>query len=332
MKKKVKSLLSGAFKLIFSATLIAWLIQSGKLEFAGLERIFSPKVLIICTIFLALNTLFASERWRLLLKSQNFHISTWGAFKLTLIGLFFNFAMPGGVGGDVVKAWYFYKENSKAKVTAVSSVLMDRLIGLYAMVFLALVALVLDFPYIRSKDFLLNLIIILALLWVGFSVAFIILFSKKMRESKRLTKIFNMIPLGEKFEKLFRSLNTYGDSSKIFWGGFCISLLSQFCAIGFLWVVANTLAEFPIDFQTIAFVAPLGFIATALPISPAGIGVGQAAFYFLFNFYSNTQTSIGSVSITAFQLAQFGISLFGAYLYITRKKSSDFDEIQNFAQ
>lgn len=333
MKRKLRGLLTSIFKLLFSGALIIWLITSGKMDFTGLEKIFTPLAFATCAVLLFFNAFFASERWRLLLKSQKIEISALSALKLSLIGLFFNFAMPGGVGGDVVKAWYFYKENAEAKVTAISSVLMDRLVGLYAMIFLALVALAFDFQYIQSKDLLMNLFVVLSLLWLGFSVAFIILFSKRMRESKRVAKLFEVIPLGAKFEKLFRSLNTYGNSGKIFWGGFSLSILTQFCAMGFLWYVANLLAEFPIDFHTIAFVAPLGFIATALPISPAGIGVGQAAFYFLFNFYTGTQTSIGSVSITAFQIAQFLLSLFGAYLYVTRKKSArNLDELQNFSQ
>ena len=52
----------------------------------------------------------AGVRWQLLLRVQGIALSWTRVFMLLLIGVFFNFIIPGGTGGDVVKIFYLLKE------------------------------------------------------------------------------------------------------------------------------------------------------------------------------------------------------------------------------
>src|SRR4051812_47291945 len=45
-------------------------------------------------------------RWQILLRLQGVVLSWSRVFALVMIGLFFNFLIPGGTGGDVVKIFY----------------------------------------------------------------------------------------------------------------------------------------------------------------------------------------------------------------------------------
>jgi hypothetical protein len=60
-------------------------------------------------------------------------------------------------------------------------------------------------------------------------------------------------------------------------------------------------------------------MVTAIPISPAGVGVGQMAFYFLFNLYLGQKSQVGPTLATIFQVLQFGLSVFGAFYFVRRK-------------
>jgi glycosyltransferase 2 family protein len=66
---------------------------------------------------------------------------------------------------------------------------------------------------------------------------------------------------------------------------------------------------------------PLGFIIMALPISVAGVGIGQAAFFFLFKAYTGHESQIGPNGITAYQLLQLALGLIGAVMYLQRRKA-----------
>lgn len=319
MTKKFKNILIQSAKILFSAGIIYWLVQSGKLNFSALKNMLSPGVAALGFTLILLNLFFVSERWRLLLRSQGVKASSLPVFKLSLIGSFFNFAMPGGVGGDVVKAFYFTRDNPGSKVVAITSVLMDRVIGLFAMVLMALFVMLYDFQHIVKIPALLTLFYFIAALFAAFVIALSLIFSQKLYDRGVVKKGILQLPLSEKFMKLYESLHLYGRDGKRFMLVVGLSLVAQILVILFLYLAGNVAGYSDVSLNTFFLVAPLGFMATAIPISPAGVGVGQAAFYFLFNIYNGHESDIGPTSITAFQVGMFIISLSGAFFYLRRR-------------
>ncbi len=77
-----------------------------------------------------------ASRWWLLLRTQGIHINIWAAVRLHFLGLFYNNAMPGSVGGDLIRAWYVTKHTEK-KFEAVLSIFVDRFVGLLSSLIMA---------------------------------------------------------------------------------------------------------------------------------------------------------------------------------------------------
>lgn len=318
MQQKAKKWAIQIAKILFSVAIIYWLVTSGKLNFLALQKLFTWEFGPFAFLLMALNLFFTSERWRNLLKTQNVNQPPWAAFKLTMIGVFFNFAMPGGVGGDVIKAYYFAKDAHGPRVVAITSVLIDRVMGLYAMVLMALGVMIYDIDHVLSIPSLHSLFIFIVLLFVGFNIAMAMIFSKKLHQSGWMHRLFARLPLSAKTTKLYESLYLYGHSKKILIYAVAISLVGQTCTI-LLLALAGTASGTIVPLKTYFLVAPLGFMAIAIPISPAGVGIGQAAFYFLFNIYTGQKTELGPSTITAVQVLQFIFALSGAAFYLQRK-------------
>ena len=59
---------------------------------------------------------------------------------------------------------------------------------------------------------------------------------------------------------------------------------------------------------------PLGVLTTTLPITPAGLGVGQAAFYYLFEMASGLG-EFGVLAVSFLQCVQFVLGLLGGVLF-----------------
>ncbi len=312
-------------KIFIAVAIISWLISSGKLNFKALHRLLSWEfgpwalILILSTLF------FASERWRLLLRTQGLDSQPWATMKLSLIGSFFNFAMPGGVGGDVVKAYYFTKDHPGAKVVAVTSVLMDRILGLYSMIMMALVVMFYDLAHVMTIPVLHSLFYVIIILFSGCTLGLALVFSSNIYKRGQLTRLLQKLPLTSKTTKLYESMYRYGHNGKTVLAAIVLSFLSQVCSILFL-AMAGGASGISIPLQTYFLVAPLGFMATAIPISPAGVGIGQAAFYLLFNLYIGHETELGPTTITAFQMFSLLISLVGAFYYLQRKDRPHFDD------
>jgi uncharacterized protein (TIRG00374 family) len=75
-------------------------------------------------------------RWSLLLKVQSINIGFWPAFRLHLLGVFYNNCLPTSIGGDLLRAGYVTTHTDK-KLEAALSVFVDRIIGLIGMVIMA---------------------------------------------------------------------------------------------------------------------------------------------------------------------------------------------------
>jgi glycosyltransferase 2 family protein len=306
-----------ALKLAIAVGLIVWLVQSGRLDFKQLLNLLTPFYIATCSIvaFLALFT--NNIRWYILLRAQGFEMSFYETFKLTFIGIFFNTAMPGGVGGDLIKGYYIIRDQTHRKMAAATSVLLDRLIGFFSMTCVGLVAILLNYDFIQRRHELMILSATIIILFSAFVFLFLTAFSR--RANRFVQKFFGVFPGGQFFQKLYDVLVTYRNQPRALALALTVSLVTQFFSILFFWIVGGVLESRGVRWQAYAFVVPLGMIALAAPIAPAGIGVGQAAFFVLFNWYLGYESQVGPASITAYQVVQISWSLLGAYYYFSRK-------------
>lgn len=83
-------------------------------------------------------------RWRIFLRQQQIDLPYASIFRLTWAGQFFNSILPGSTGGDVVKIFQICRLAPDRKAAAVSTVFVDRLSALAALLVLAGVAVLLD--------------------------------------------------------------------------------------------------------------------------------------------------------------------------------------------
>jgi uncharacterized membrane protein YbhN (UPF0104 family) len=72
----------------------------------------------------------SAERLFLILKSVNFNFSKLENNKLYLIGMFYNFFIPGGVGGDAYKIYHWNKKYNWSLKLLTAASLLDRGLGL----------------------------------------------------------------------------------------------------------------------------------------------------------------------------------------------------------
>jgi uncharacterized protein (TIRG00374 family) len=95
--------------------------------------------LLVAIFILPLNYVLTSVRWHLLLESLGIRISPFRTLVINLVGAFYNAFMPGTTGGDLIKAYYASKHTTH-RTRAVLSVLIDRAIGLLALILVSPVA------------------------------------------------------------------------------------------------------------------------------------------------------------------------------------------------
>ncbi len=94
-----------------------------------------PTLLLFCVLIFPINYIITSFRWQELLKAVNIDLGAGRVFVLNMVGSFYNTFIPGTTGGDFLKAYYASKHTTH-RAHAVMSVVVDRLIGLVALIIL----------------------------------------------------------------------------------------------------------------------------------------------------------------------------------------------------
>src|SRR5204863_5899318 len=71
-------------------------------------------------------------RWYVLVRAQDLPFTVAGAMRLGMIGFYLSTFLPGSVGGDIIKAAFIARQQSRRTV-AVATVMIDRAVGLWGL-------------------------------------------------------------------------------------------------------------------------------------------------------------------------------------------------------
>ena len=98
------------------------------------------RLFLAAVLLYGLCQLASSLRWQLLLSALKLRVGLARLFGLYLVGMFFNQVLPGSISGDLVKAGALHLETGRT-VEVATSVLLDRLFGLGALLVLGALGL-----------------------------------------------------------------------------------------------------------------------------------------------------------------------------------------------
>jgi hypothetical protein len=207
--------------------------------------------------------------WRILIPRNNL-IPFRHLLAHYLLGLLWNNFLPGGVGGDAVRAIALRRATGRADV-AVSSVLMSRLAGLWSIALMAAVAALIHAARIGAGPALpLLLLAGGALIATAAGTAFLF----------GAPAVALMRRLPERWASWHARLRDYrlGPSRLLEALGWALAI--QVCAVGINLLAAQALG-LPITAWQLFLSLPLATLAALLPISLGGFGVREGSYVFL---------------------------------------------------
>lgn len=278
LKKKLKLLL----KLSVSVLLLYFVLRKIDLnEVFNLYKNSNPFILFLGVILLIVSQIVSSFRLTNIFHHSKFMLSEISNLKLYFVGMFYNFFIPGGIGGDAYKVFILNKTFNWKVKTLTQSVIIDRLIGL-----IVIVALVL------------GLSSTIAALEMWMSVSLIVLGVLCYFFGKLAVKL-----LFKAFEKVFLK-------------SFLLSVVIQVLQAGTIFCLTSALLP---EFNWIPYVLIFLVSSVLSVVSFSGFGVRefvflQASTYFLID------TQVGIAVGLAFNVITALVSLIGVYFIIFKIK------------
>ncbi len=238
--------------------------------------------LALAAAILTVSLLITFVRWYILVRAQDLPFTLYHAVRLGLIGYFFNSFLPGSVSGDVVKAAFLAREQSRRTV-AVATVVMDRALALWGLFwFVAVLGLV--FWALGMLQPATQWITLCCAVLVGISVPVWVLLGylpayRAERFAERLGRLRRVGPAAAEF---WRAVWMYRCRQ---WSVAVTLLLAWVGHVGFVFVFYfSVLSLWSPEYGPIPSLAehflivPLALLAQAIPIFPGGVGVGELGF------------------------------------------------------
>ncbi len=254
--------------------------------------------------------IFTAFRLRKVLRVQNIDVSAGNAYYVNLIAMFFNNVLPSSLGGEMVKAYYLYR-NSNGNIGVFSAVVMDRLFGMATLSIVGLSAvLFLDSSRVPERV-LASLAVCIAIT----CVLGVILFNNRIVTVLSSLKI-PLVPVVflEKLREIYLAINHYRGHWKV--SVFCLILtgggLFSFALTNYY--LAHSLSlDIPLSFFFF-FIPVIIFLGLAPSVN--GLGVREAAFLFLLAEYTTADKALAFALLSSFFMVIIGLA--GGVVYAVR--------------
>ena len=316
----VRRILPWVLKIGLAVGIMVFMLATGRLDLSQMAAVRHawPELALVAALF-GFTFLCAAVRWRILLASQGIAVSVPRAFALSMIGIVFNTVIPGSVSGDLVKAYYIGKSVDERRARAVATILVDRVVGLVGLLIVASVAGFLQLETI-SRDpratALLGTVVTSALLGVIGIVLTVLVSEPVARLVDRLAVRLKLLRV---LSEMVRSMAAFRHAPAALLWALLVGWPGQLAGCFIFYVLASVVEPGAVPLAGFLLIVPLGYTVMALPVAPLGIGVGQAAFFWLFELVQPGTGVLGTSVCTVYQISYLLASLTGLVFYLLER-------------
>ena len=256
--------------------LLYYLYKNNYFDLEFLNSFFYKKIFYIVFLFSFITIILNSYRWLIILKSHKFKISFFEIFKLVYISSFFNNILPGSYGGDLVRIFFISKIAKKNKLKISSSIFLDRIYGLFGLIFLGnFVFLIVSIRYDYFYFFIIfNCISIILIILIY------IIIKRFTFLSNFAYKIKNFFEL--QFDVLLKCIS--------------ISIVLFFFVHLSIYIISRYYFELDINLLIVFFSNTISTLSSVIPITPGGVGIAEFVYVRinqdLFNIYLSNLANV----------------------------------------
>ncbi len=216
-------------------------------------------------------------RWWLLFRVQGIGLSLHWSHGVTWISNFYGAILPGGLGGDAVRAFFICRDAPRHKAGGLVSIAIDRLLGLAILLLMALAAVALRLRQASASSELRQFMILAAAVLVAGAVgAGVLLARSPERWPGWLRRVVGAERCATLAELRQRTLN----APDVHAVAFLVSVVVWLLDFTSAWLLALGVG-LPLPFLETCIAVAVAYASTALPISIGGHGLREASLLFV---------------------------------------------------
>ncbi len=303
-----------------SAALLYFVLRSIDL-YAFWERVkgMKPWWLLLALAAYAATQSISVWRWNRLLRAQHIEVDRRRLTESIWVSMFFNNFLPSNIGGDVLRITDTAPA-AGSKTLATTVILVDRVIGLTALVLVAATgAFVAQLLGMRIPG--------ARWLWLAsgigavaaiFVIAMPHLVVGAIGHALRPVRALNKPWLSERAQRLEDAVIRFRNAPAALLGAFGGALVVQITIVAFYLLTAEGLSV-PLPIFLGAVLIPVSLVVQMAPVSINGFGVREAVFAFFFRRFGLPADAAVALSLVSTGMVM-GLSLVGGFLFMKRRR------------
>lgn len=313
VKKSVVLLL----KFAVPVAIIAWLLlrvpedqfrllQQRPKDWLDLTTAFLLVLSAVCLTFV---------RWYFLVRALNIPFRMLDAFRLGFLGYLLNFVSAGSVGGDLFKAFFLAREQPGMRAEAVATVVVDRMIGLYAL--LVLTSGVILATGIPDQSTEVTTVCRLTLVFTAVGAVGIIMVLIPGFTNGAVSEMLTNVPkAGPTIGRLITAVRIYRRRWRVIVLTMVMGLGTHTLFALALFLISNGMFEHAPTLREHLILVPLGMLAGAMPFTPAGFGAFEFAIDQLYRIVPAGANDVSGVLVAlAYRLMTILVATVGVAVY-----------------
>jgi len=265
--------------------------------------------LLVALALVLVNIGVRARRWQILLNALQVRVPLKELTTIYFIGAAFNNLLPSGVGGDAIRAVELNQYTSRVS-DAITSVLVDRFLGLYGSLMLGFITLIFAWQRVPVE-----VTIISVTVFVGMSIAGVVLINEPIYRALRRIGLFRKLTDIKFVYSLFESFQDYkpGALAQAFVMGLLVNLflIAINITIGLALGIKIALIYY------LTFV-PLVNLILVVPITFAGFGTREPTYIYLFTQVGVLPEAALALSLLIYLLGNLVPGLLGGAIYLWR--------------
>jgi glycosyltransferase 2 family protein len=339
VRARYRQFLIGLAKYGLGLGLLAWMLwrywtPAPDGSSPGLSGIFQRPIqfgpLVAASVITLGSILLTFYRWYILVIAQQLTCSLFNAMRLGMVGYYLSNFLPGSVAGDLFKAVFLAKDQSRRTV-AVATVMMDRVVGLLGLFWLiGIVGAILmaagDPHGILDNTTLHKIVLVGFGCIVGSTVAGAVWLWLPARAEKVADILDRHGKIGHSFAELWRAMWMYRRQWRWVVATIALSVIGHVGFASAFYFAAQTFADpgsmdqIPTFVQHLLIV-PVGLTVAALFPAPGGLGGAEAAFGQLYFLVLGTDAARdnGIAGQLTYRMINCALGLVGYIIYLRTK-------------
>ena len=306
---------------------IAW--TQGPAQLLAVIADLHPVGFGVSLLFMGATIFIGVVRWRMILSVHGLDLPFSRVTEISLVAQFFNAFLLGSTGGDVMKAYYAARETHHKKTEAVTTVFVDRILGLFCMLLFAGMMMPVNWSLLSGHRVTATLSgLILIMLSCAGLVVLISLWGGLSRRIPRARAWLRRLPKGDVMDRALEACRVVGRHPQIVVRVFVLSMALNLACVLQIWALALGLG-LTIGIVPLLAIIPMIICVSALPITPSGLGIRENLYVLTLAAPILPVAESRALSLSLLAYAGFLIwSLAGGIVYLFYRDRLRLDQIR----